>query len=136
MAKNEESVKNSAFGFGVLNPYEKYFTGKSYLHGLAEGNGAKAHVAQVTFAPGTINHWHSHNLPQILIGTGGEGWVQKEGTEPIKMTEGTVVVIEAGTRHWHGAARDSWFSHLSVIVGDEDTNWQELVDQAFYESLR
>lgn len=62
MAKNEESVKNSAFGFGVLNPYEKYFTGKSYLHGLAEGNGAKAHVAQVTFAPGTINHWHSHNL--------------------------------------------------------------------------
>ena len=62
--------------------------------------------------------------------------MQKEGTEPIKMTEGTVVVIEADTRHWHGAARDSWFSHLSIIVGDEDTNWQEPVDQAFYESLR
>lgn len=135
MTKNEESVKHSAFGFGALNPYAKYFTGKSYLQGLAEDNGAKVHVAQVTFEPGTINHWHSHNLPQILIGTGGEGWVQKAGEAPIKMTEGTVVVIEPGTRHWHGAGKDSWFSHLSIIVGDEQTDWQEPVDQAFYESL-
>lgn len=133
--QNEQDVKNSPFGFGELNPYAKFFTGTTYLKNLTSENAGKASVAQVTFEPGVINHWHSHNVTQILIGTAGEGWVQKEGEEPIKMTEGTVVVIEPNTRHWHGAAKDSWFSHLSVIVGEGTTDWQEPVDQTFYQNL-
>lgn len=136
MAKNENEVKNSAFGFGELNPYGKYFTGDSYLKALTKENSVKANVSQVTFEPGTINHWHTHTFTQILIGTAGEGWVQKEGEDPIKMTEGTVVVIEPGTRHWHGAAKDSWFSHLSVTLGGGTTDWQEPVDEKFYENLK
>lgn len=36
MAKNEEEVKNSVFGFGKFNEaYAKYFQGKSFLNPLA-----------------------------------------------------------------------------------------------------
>jgi 4-carboxymuconolactone decarboxylase len=36
------------------------------------------------------------------------------------MTEGTVINIPAEVKHWHGAARDSWFSHLAVEIQGEE----------------
>ncbi len=39
-----------------------------------------------------------------------------------------------GVKHWHGAAPDTWFSHLAVEVpGDETSNeWLEAVDNTAY----
>jgi quercetin dioxygenase-like cupin family protein len=47
---------------------------------------------------------------------GGRGWYQAWGEEPVEMTPGTVVEIPANVKHWHGAADDSWFSHLAFEI--------------------
>ena len=74
---------------------------------------------------------------QILICTAGEGWYQEEGREAVSLTPGMVVTIPAGVRHWHGAKRDSWFSHIAVEVPGEETSneWCEPVDGAAYNAL-
>lgn len=92
MAKFEKEVKNSPFGFGESNDaFAKYFTGKSWLNPLA--NKANVNVANVSFAPGCINHWHEHTVPQTLVCVAGEGWVQEEGKLAHKMTAGDVYVV-------------------------------------------
>ena len=50
---------------------------------------------------------------------------------------GDVVTIPAGVKHWHGAKKDSWFSHLAVEVpGDETSNeWLEPVTDEMYDNL-
>ena len=80
MAKNEEEVKNSVFGFGNSNEaFAKFFKGTSYLKALAESKEAKTAVHNVSFEPGCRNNWHMHTVPQILIAVAGEGWYQEEG---------------------------------------------------------
>lgn len=137
MAKNEEEVKNTPFGFGTSNDaYAKYFTGKSYLNPLATK--ANCNIANVNFEPGCINKWHEHTVPQILVCVAGEGWVQEEGKPAHKMTPGDVYVVSPNTRHWHGAAKDSCFSHLSIMADTDKakTTWYEDVDPEYYNNLK
>ncbi len=137
MAKFEEEVKNSPFGFGESNDaFVKYFTGKSWLNPLA--NKANVNVANVSFAPGCINHWHEHTVPQTLVCVAGEGWVQEEGKRAHKMTAGDVYVVSPNTKHWHGAAKDAWFAHLSMMADTDKakTTWYEPVDPEYYDSLK
>lgn len=51
---------------------------------------------------------------------------------------GDVVEIPAGVKHWHGAAKDSWFTHLAVEVPGENarSEWLEPVDKATYAALK
>lgn len=118
--------------------YARYFTGKSYLRMLStEGVG----IASVTFEPGRRNNWHIHRAKagggQILLCTGGRGWYQEWGKSARELRAGDVVNIPAGVKHWHGAAKDSWFSHLAVEVPGEQTEneWLEPVDDAQYGGL-
>ncbi|GKH45711.1 MULTISPECIES: cupin domain-containing protein [Anaerotruncus] len=118
--------------------YARYFTGKSYLRMLStEGVG----IASVTFEPGCRNNWHIHRAKagggQILLCTGGRGWYQEWGKSARELRAGDVVNIPAGVKHWHGAAKDSWFSHLAVEVPGEQTEneWLEPVDDAQYGGL-
>ena len=118
--------------------YARYFTGKSYLRMLStEGVG----IASVTFEPGCRNNWHIHRAKagggQILLCTGGRGWYQEWGRPARELRAGDVVKIPAGVKHWHGAAKDSWFSHLAVEVPGEQTEneWLEPVDDAQYGGL-
>ena len=50
---------------------------------------------------------------------------------------GMAVTIPAGVKHWHGAKRDSWFSHIAVEVPGEETSneWCEPVDGAACNAL-
>jgi quercetin dioxygenase-like cupin family protein len=89
-------------------------------------------IANVTFAPGARNHWHSHKIGQILLVTGGEGWYQEFGKPAQKLKEGNVINIPANVKHWHGATRGSWFVHLAVNPGDSD--WFESVAAEEYNS--
>lgn len=75
---------------------------------------------------------------QILICTAGEGWYQEDGKEILELKEGTVVVIPPEVKHWHGAKKDSWFSHISVEVPGENTSneWLEPVSDDYYNSLK
>ena len=130
------------FGKGQPNTgFAKYFIGNSYLNFLTEPGKSPISLANVTFEPGCRNNWHIHHAKsgggQILICTAGEGWYQEEGKAPQSLVPGTVVVIPAGVKHWHGAKVDSWFSHISVEVPGEETSneWLEPVTDEVYNAL-
>ena len=127
----------SAFPMGEPNDgFAQYFVGQSYLAPVLETPQIAIH--NVTFEPGCRNNWHiHHNAAQVLIAVGGCGYYQIEGQEPKELKAGQAVCIPADTKHWHGAAADSWFSHLSVEVpGEEASNeWLEPVDPEEYAKL-
>ena len=87
------------------------------------------------------NNWHIHHAKsgggQLLICTAGEGWYQEEGKEPVSLTPGKVIVIPAEVKHWHGAKKDSWFSHIATeMLGEECSNeWCEPVTDEEYNKL-
>lgn len=88
------------------------------------------------------NNWHIHHAEkgggQILVCVAGRGFYQEWGKTPICMTAGDVVNIPAGVKHWHGAAPDSWFSHLVVEVPGENTHteWCEPVSNEDYANIK
>ena len=132
--------ENSVFPVGGENTaYAQYFDGTSYLNMLTLDQVA---IGNVTFEPGCRNHWHVHRADkgggQLLIAVGGRGYYQEWGKEPVEMTPGTVIEIPEGVKHWHGAAPDSWFSHLAFeIPGDNASNeWLEPVDPEAYAQLK
>lgn len=125
------------FPIGEKNDaYAKYFIGQSYLKMLTtEGVG----IANVTFEPGCRNNWHIHHKGgQILLVTGGRGYYQEWGKEAQELHPGDVVNIAPEVKHWHGAAKDSWFVHLAVeIPSDGSSNeWLEPVDDEQYGKLK
>ena len=140
LAQTEKDVYQNSIFFpvGEENPYGQFFVGQSYL---APVSTTQVPVFNVTFEPGCRNNWHIHHASsgggQMLICVGGRGWYQEWGKEPVEMTPGTVVNIPANVKHWHGAASDSWFSHLAIEVSGEDasTEWLEQVTDEAYGKL-
>lgn len=136
---NKDFAKENIFGLGKDNEaYAQYFSGKSYLNPvLAEG----LRIANITFEPSCRNNWHIHHATsgggQILLCIAGEGWYQQSGQKAISLKPGGSVYIPPEVKHWHGAKKDSWFSHLSIEVPGENTSteWCEPVKQAEYDSL-
>ncbi|HJB09208.1 MAG TPA: cupin domain-containing protein [Candidatus Brachybacterium merdavium] len=119
--------------------FAQYFVGRSYLAPLVAGS---VPVSNVSFEPGCRNNWHIHHGTagggdQILMCTAGSGWYQAEGEEPVSMVPGTVIRVPAGTKHWHGAKGDAWFSHLAFITPGEDIDneWLEPVSDEEYDRL-
>ena len=128
---DKDRYQNSIFfPIGEPNPYGEFFEGQSYL---APVTTEQIPVFNVTFEPGCKNHWHIHHASkdggQMLICIGGRGYYQEWGKEPVEMTPGTVINIPANIKHWHGAADDSWFSHLAIEIAGEEasTEWCEKV---------
>lgn len=128
------------FPIGAPNDaYARYFVGQSYLAPLS---GREFPMSNVTFEPGCRNNWHIHHAKtgggQMLIYVGGRGWYQEWGKAPVEMTPGTVIAIPEGAKHWHGAAANSWFSHIAFeIPGTECSNeWLEPVSDEAYSELK
>lgn len=139
--EEKEFEKVNMFGKGMPNDaFAKYFVGNSYLNPLVD-NSSPLFLANVTFEPGCRNNWHIHhaskNGGQILICTAGYGWYQEEGKEVVSLEPGKVIVIPANVKHWHGAKKDSWFSHIAIEVPGEDTKneWCEEVTDEEYNKL-
>ncbi len=137
-----EFDKINMFGTGAPNDgFAQYFIGDSFLNPLVDPKTAPLFLANVTFEPGCRNNWHIHHASkgggQMLICTAGEGWYQEEGKEPVELLPGTVIVIPPEVKHWHGAKKDSWFSHISVEVPGENTSneWLEPVTDEAYSKL-
>ena len=123
VANNEEAVKNDLFGFGDKNvAFAKYFIGDSYLNSLISADdNIDVHVANVSFEPDCRNNWHvHHNGYQLLLVTAGEGWYQEFGKPAQKLHPGDAVAIHEGVKHWHGATKDSWFSHIAITKGSSE----------------
>lgn len=138
----EKSEHGGVFGMGEPNTtFAQYFIGNSYLKPLNKPGESAVFLANVTFEPGCRNNWHIHKAEkgggQILICVEGEGWYQEEGKEAVKLVPGTVITIPANVKHWHGAKKDSWFSHIAVEVPGENTSneWYEPVSDEEYDKL-
>lgn len=129
--RREAHQKEMIFPIGAPNDaYARYFSGQSYLAPISS---SQVSIANVTFEPGCRNNWHIHHADQgggqILIGVAGRGFYQEWGKEPVEILPGDVINIPTGVKHWHGAAPDSWFSHLAVEVPGVNTSneWLEPV---------
>ncbi len=131
--------RSMVFPIGAPNDgFAQYFIGQSYLAPLST---SQVGIFNVTFEPGGRNNWHIHHAKsgggQILICVAGRGWYQEWGKPAQALHPGDVVNIPAGVKHWHGAACDSWFSHLAVEVPgvDGSNEWCELVEDEAYSKL-
>ncbi len=137
----EEFEKQNMFGTGMENTaFAQYFIGQSFLNPLTKPEDG-LFLANVTFEPGCRNNWHIHHADkgggQILICTAGEGWYQEKGKEAVSLIPGTVIVIPPNVKHWHGAKKDAWFSHIAIEVTGENckTEWCETVSEEEYGNL-
>lgn len=134
----KESLGPAAvFPLGEPNDaYAAYFSGRSHLAPLAEVGGVSA--SNVTFELGCRNNWHVHHGGgQILLVTGGRGYYQEWGRPARELAPGDAVSIPPETKHWHGAAPDSWFSHVAISVPAEGAwnEWLEPVGDEEYGAL-
>ncbi|MFC2758340.1 cupin domain-containing protein, partial [Propionibacterium acidifaciens] len=94
-----------------------------------------AHVidgVDMTFRPYLADSQHVR-----LRFTAGRGYYQEWGAEPVELHPGDVVNVPAGVKHWHGAASDSWFTHIAIAVPGEglDNEWLEPVADEDYDRL-
>ena len=127
------------FPIGEPNPYGAYFVGQSYLAPISTEQLA---IYNVTFEPACRNYWHIHHASsgggQMLICVGGRGYYQEWGKEARELHPGDIVNIPTNVKHWHGAAPDSWFSHLALEIEGENgsTEWCEAVSDEDYNTLK
>ena len=127
------------FGLGQPNDaYARYFVGQSYLNPVAGQSGVN--IANVTFEPGCRNNCISIKRRKAADSScsarkAGAGIRSGQGSQGT--ASGDAVEIPAGVKHWHGAAKDSWFSHLAVELPGEDTfnEWLEAVNDETYNAL-
>jgi len=135
---NEKKLNNTIFPKGEPLPekFSKYFIGQAYLNMLTTTG---VPIGNVTFEPACRNNWHIHHKGgQILLVTEGRGWYQEWEKEVQELHPGDVVNILPEVKHWHGAAKDSTFSHLAVEVPAEGASneWLEAVTDEMYGKLK
>ena len=135
-ARHQEEM---VFPIGAPNDgFAQYFVGQSYLQPLST---SQVGVYNVTFEPGCRNNWHIHHAEkgggQILLCVAGRGYYQEWGKQAQLLQPGDVVNIPPEVKHWHGAAPDSWFSHLALEVPGENSSneWLEAVTAEEYDKL-
>ena len=146
---HEGYTLRSKWAKGEPNPYGKYFIGQSYLADVGGGvirsaqsdaSSSATSLKNVTFEPRCRNNWHVHHKQvQVLICVAGRGWYQEWGKEAVEMTPGTVIAVPAEVKHWHGAAKDSWFQHLTYhkdVQEDASNEWLEAVTDEVYDLLK
>lgn len=134
---NKTGTETILFGLGEENTaYAKYFIGKSYLQPMTN-DGISA--SNVTFEPKCRNNWHIHHKTgQTLFVVSGRGWYQEWGKPAQELKAGDIVNIPEGVKHWHGAAKDSWFTHIAISVPNEGATaeWLEPVTDEEYNKLK
>ena len=146
---NEGYTLSTKWAKGEPNPYGKYFIGQSYLADVGGGvirsaqsdaSSSATSLKNVTFEPRCRNNWHVHHKQvQVLICVAGRGWYQEWGKEPVEMVPGTVIAVPAEVKHWHGAAKDSWFQHLTYhkdVQEGASNEWLEAVTDEVYDKLK
>ena len=146
---NEGYTLSSKWAKGEPNPYGKYFIGQSYLADVGGGvirsaqsdaSSSATSLKNVTFEPRCRNNWHIHHKQvQVLICVAGRGWYQEWGKEPVEMVPGTVIAVPAEVKHWHGAAKDSWFQHLTYhkdVQEGASNEWLEAVTDDVYDQIK
>lgn len=123
------------FAMGDVNPYGKFFTGTTHLNMLVTKDDTfNSSIGNVTFDAGARTNWHKHSGGQILLVTAGEGRYQEKGKEIQILKKGDVVKIPPNAEHWHGAAPNSMFAHISIEpnIPNNETTWLDPVTDKEY----
>ncbi len=89
------------------------FTGNDVTDQPLIPEGGDYNMSIVNFGRGVRNKFHAHESDQILIVTAGTGIVATEH-EQRTVTVGDVILFSKGEKHWHGATKDSEFSHIFI----------------------
>jgi 4-carboxymuconolactone decarboxylase len=134
MKKQIPVISSFPVGNELPQQFSQFFIGQAYLAPLTSNADLNCPVSNVTFEPGCRNNWHSHTGGQLLICVGGRGYYQEKGKPARQLVAGDVVEIAPNVVHWHGAAPDSWFSHLAVATNPQTNvnTWLDPVDDAQY----
>jgi quercetin dioxygenase-like cupin family protein len=77
-------------------------------------------IAIVSFPKGVRNVFHKHPSDQLLFVLSGKGIIADEKKE-VPLSPGMVAYIPAGEKHWHGATKDTAFSHISILRPGQET---------------
>ncbi|GIF74610.1 (R)-mandelonitrile lyase [Asanoa siamensis] len=114
------------------------FTGDVYLTPIYAGTGpSRMTVALVRFTPGAHTNWHSHAVGQTLHVTDGVGLVGTRDGNVVRVRAGDTVVCPPGEEHWHGAAAETFMSHLAMLEslpdGADPTTWLERLNDEHYQ---
>ena len=116
-----------------------WFTGDVYVTPIYNGQEpSRMTVALVRFTPGARSNWHSHAVGQTLHVTEGVGLVGTRDGQVLRIRAGDTVVCPPDEEHWHGAAADTFMSHLAMLEnlpgGQDPTTWLEPVPAEQYDS--
>jgi 4-carboxymuconolactone decarboxylase len=131
---NTSENQNAIFPKGEKTPAD-YFTGTAWLKVLVPKDETGSYtIGDVRFEPGCRNNWHTHPAGQILLITDGKGFYQERGKPARPLAKGDVVVIPAKVEHWHGATKESNFTHIAVtnIISNVAVEWLEPVTDDEY----
>ena len=118
-----------------VNGSVEYFTGTVRIDPLFQADApARTSGASVTFEPGARTAWHTHPLGQVLIVTGGCGWVQREGGLIEEIHPGDVIRLLPGEKHWHGATPHTAITHIAIQeqLDGKVVDWMEKVTDDQY----
>jgi quercetin dioxygenase-like cupin family protein len=115
------------------------FTGDVYVTPIYSGTEpSRMTVALVRFTPGARTHWHRHAVGQTLHVTEGVGLVGTRDGSVLRVRAGDTVVCPPDEEHWHGAAADTFMSHLAMLEnlpdGGDPTTWLEPVPDEPYQA--
>jgi quercetin dioxygenase-like cupin family protein len=113
------------------------FTGDVYVTPIYAGTGpSRMTVALVRFVPGARSNWHRHAVGQTLHVTEGVGLVGTRDGSLVRVRAGDTVTCPPDEEHWHGAAADTFMSHLAMLEnlpdGGDPTTWLEPVPDEDY----
>jgi len=113
------------------------FTGDVYLTPIYNGTEpSRMTVALVRFTPGARTNWHRHAVGQTLHITEGIGLVGTRDGTVVRTRAGVTVICPPDEEHWHGAAADTFMSHLAMLEalpdGQDPTTWLEPVPHDQY----
>jgi len=100
------------------------FTGPDVTRQSLISDSKDFRVGIVNFGKGVRNKFHTHDKDQVLIITAGKGIVATEKEERV-VTVGEIVLFPAGEKHWHGATKDSEFSHIVITRTESKTTQLE-----------
>lgn len=123
------------FEKGEINPYSEFFTGETHLNMLVSKDDVfNSSIGNVTFEKGARTNWHKHSGGQILLVTMGVGRYQERNKEIQELKTGDVVKISPNVEHWHGAAPNSEFAHISIEtnIPNNVTTWLDKVSDIEY----
>lgn len=100
----------------IVDPRAEIFIGRVLSQSLiTDADAPSQRVTAVTFEDGARNRWHSHTTEQVLVVTSGHGMIVTSDEER-DIEAHDVVLIPAGTRHWHGARQGTSMTHLSILL--------------------